>query len=183
VLPALYFYAPDRQPSGFHARRDVVLPDVPGGPLGGRSAREIGADGEAQLSPVTDTGGRRGYGANGVLAPAIPSLLVDSVFSFIEVDSAVVRVEGSAAPEYPPELLQQGVEGEVETEFVVDTTGHVDTTSVRVIWSSHRDFTESVERALGGMLFRPAMRGFHRVRQLVQQKFRFRVASPAQGAS
>ena len=183
VFPPLYFYAPDRQPAGLHTR-DEVLPNFRGGPLGGRSSRRIGADGDAQLSPATDTGVRRGYGANGLLAPSIPSLLLDSVYSVVEVDSAVARVDGSVAPEYPPDLLQQGVEGEVETEFVVDTTGRVDSASVKVIWSSHRDFTESVEHALGEMLFRPAMRGRHRVRQLVQQRFRFKVAAPvAAGAT
>ena len=38
-----------------------------------------------------------------------------------------MRAEGSAAPVYPPELIQQGMKGSVLTSFVIDTTGRADT--------------------------------------------------------
>ena len=58
----------------------------------------------------------------------MPEVALDSVFSILDVDSQVVRYASSAAPDYPPSLLKAGIEGAVESEFVVDTTGIVDLT-------------------------------------------------------
>jgi protein TonB len=66
----------------------------------------------------------------------------------------------------------------VEAQFVVDTTGRVDLGTVKILRSSHPAFRTSVEVALAGMLFRPAWRGFRRVRQLVEQRFAFRLIHP-----
>ena len=63
----------------------------------------------------------------------------------------------------------------VQTTYVVDTTGMVDTTTVKVVLSDDPRFTESVITALGQMRFRPAIRAGKTVRQLVEQKFRFRI--------
>jgi hypothetical protein len=51
----------------------------------------------------------------------------------------------------------------------------VDTTTVRVMYSDDPRFTESVRTALGQMRFRPAKRAGKTVRQLVEQKFRFKI--------
>jgi TonB family protein len=110
------------------------------------------------------------------LAPA------DTIFSVLEVDSTVERFDWSAAPAYPPNLLALGTEGIVYAQFVVDTTGAVDTTSIRVLSSAHPEFEQSVRTALRDMRFRPAKRGSHRVRQLVEQHFRFTITSTAQVA-
>ena len=87
----------------------------------------------------------------------------------------VERYEGSAAPVYPPEMIAAGVEGLVRATYVVDTTGRVDTTTIQVTQSDDSAFTESVRTALGGMRFRPAKRAGKTVRQLVEQRFRFRI--------
>lgn len=87
-------------------------------------------------------------------------------------------MDGSAAPAYPNSLLSAGVEGYVEAEFVVDTTGWVDLSSVHILNSSHQEFTSSVRLALMGMQFRPAWRGARKVRQLVSQRFTFRMEHP-----
>jgi protein TonB len=117
-------------------------------------------------------------GARGELpiGPGLPP--VDTVFSVVEVDSVVQRFETSAAPVYPPELLAQGAEGVVYAQFVVDTTGRVDTTTIRLLTSPHHRFSESVRLALTDMHFRAAVRGRHKVRQLVEQHFRFTVTPP-----
>lgn len=117
-------------------------------------------------------------GARGRL-PAGPEVAVaDTVFSVLQVDSVVQRYEDSAAPVYPPELLAQGIEGVVYAQFVVDTTGRVDTTAVRILTSADPGFTASVREALAQMRFRPAQRGGHKVRQLVEQRFRFTITRP-----
>jgi len=103
----------------------------------------------------------------------------DSVFTVLEVERMVERYESSAAPIYPPRLSALGKEGSVQATFVVDTTGGVDMTSVQVLASDDPEFSESVRTALGGMRFHPATRGGRAVRQLVEQRFNFRIAPAA----
>jgi len=107
-----------------------------------------------------------------------PAFLSDSVFSILEVDEMVERFEGTAAPIYPEDLAARGTEGRVQTTYVVDATGRVDTTTIQVLQSDNPRFTESVRTALGAMRFRPAKKGGKTVRQLVQQRFNFRIAPP-----
>lgn len=110
------------------------------------------------------------------------SLVPDTVFSVLEVDETVERFDGSAAPVYPRELLALGMEGLVQAEYVVDSTGRVDSATIEVLYSDDPRFTESVRTALGLMRFRPARRGGKAVRQSVAQKFRFRIQPPSQSA-
>jgi TonB family protein len=119
-------------------------------------------------------------GARGQLPVGVQDAQPDTVFSVIEVDSTVERYPWSAAPAYPPKLLASGTEGTVYAQFVVDTNGAVDTTSIRVLTSPHPEFEASVRTALAHMRFRPAKRGAYHVRQLVEQHFRFTIAPPAQ---
>ena len=104
-----------------------------------------------------------------------PQFVPDTVFSVLEVDKMVERYENSAAPVYPPELIALGMQGMVQATYVVDTTGMVDTTTVKVGFSDDPRFTQSVRDALGQMRFRPAIRQGKTVRQLVEQKFRFKI--------
>ena len=122
-------------------------------------------------------------GARGELPFGPPPMFVpDTVFSVLEVDQMVERYENSAAPIYPPELIALGMQGLVQTTYVVDTTGMVDTTTVKVIISDDPRFTQSVRDALGQMRFRPAIRQGKTVRQLVEQKFRFKIQPAEQVA-
>ena len=114
-------------------------------------------------------------GARGQL-PFGPAVFIpDTAFSVLEVDETVERYEGSAAPVYPRDLLAMGAEGLVRAIYVVDTTGRVDTATVQVVSSDDSRFTSSVLTALGQMRFRPAKRAGKSVRQLVEQKFRFKI--------
>jgi TonB family protein len=133
----------------------------------------------ADLFPGGSGSGRRGIGGDsGMLIPGIRGARVDSVFSIMSVDSAVRRYPESAAPVYPQELIDRAVEGEVFAEFVVDTTGSVDTTSIRIKTSTHPEFAASVLEALPRMQFYPAIRNLRRVRQRVEQHFRFKIQPP-----
>ena len=126
-------------------------------------------------------GGRTG--AKGQLPFGLPTQFVpDTAFSVLEVDKMVERYESSAAPIYPRELIALGMEGMVQTTYVVDTTGMVDTSTVKVVLSNDPRFTESVRTALGQMRFRPAIKAGKTVRQLVEQKFRFRIEPAPQVA-
>jgi TonB family protein len=110
----------------------------------------------------------------------MPPFIPDTAFSVLDVDEMVERYEGSAAPIYPRDLLAVGAEGLVRATYVVDVTGMVDTMTIQVVHSDDPRFTESVRTALGRMRFRPARRGGKTVRQLVEQKFSFRIAPASQ---
>ena len=128
-------------------------------------------------------GDRYRSGARGELPfGPVPAFTPDTAFSVLEVDKVVERYESSAAPVYPPDLLAIGTEGTVQATYVVDTIGMVDTASIRVTFSDDPRFTASVQAALGRMRFRPASLGGRKVRQLVEQQFRFRIVPPSQMA-
>lgn len=170
ILPALYLYARDRIPS---EQRESRLP-IPAPPGNG----EVISHAPAAQHIDNQAGMPRPRQVRGLLPPGLASTRFDSIFTVLGVDSEVVRMDGSAAPAYPKSLLDAGVEGDVKAEFVVDTTGWVDLGSVRILSSSHQEFASSVRLALMGMQFRPAWRGAHKVRQLVSQRFTFRLEHP-----
>jgi hypothetical protein len=125
-------------------------------------------------------GNRNRSGARGQLPAGPPSPYIpDTAFSVLEVDE-MVRYESSAAPIYPPDLMAIGTQGLVQATYVVDTVGAVDTTTFQVMYSDDPRFTESVRLALGQMRFRPAKRAGKAVRQLVEQKFRFKIVSASE---
>jgi protein TonB len=69
------------------------------------------------------------------------------------------------------------------TQYVVDTSGFADTTSLKVLRSTHADFTAAVRAALPFMRFYPAKVGAKKVRQLVEQEFTFKIEQPATEAT
>jgi TonB family protein len=86
-----------------------------------------------------------------------PIALGDSIMTELQVDSAVVRYEDGAAPSYPESMLRRRIEGSVIVQYVVDTLGHADTTTFRVISATHVDFARAVKSTLPRMRFRPAI--------------------------
>jgi Gram-negative bacterial TonB protein C-terminal len=173
ILPALYLYAPDRRPS---LPREIRIPTVmpPGNPRGF-------ADGAPQVELAGTSSKFHDGPVKGLPLPGPNAVNFDSVFSAIAVDSEVTRYDWSIAPVYPDSLFRAGAEGLVEAEFVVDTTGRVDLGTIRILKSTHLQFRESVEADLAGMQFRPAWRGLMKVRQLVAQRFAFRLIRPLPG--
>jgi len=82
-----------------------------------------------------------------------------------------------------PKLLELKIEGGAYVQFVVDTLGMVDTTSFRVISTTHEEFAQSVRDALPGMRFHPAILRSKKVAQLVEQPFMFKIVMPAPGTT
>ena len=117
--------------------------------------------------------GRKGDALPNVDFPDVDALPSGKVYVDAEVDREVQRDPTSAAPEYPPYLMENRIEGSLTVEFVVDTTGGADSTSLRVIHSSHPAFEQSLRAALPHMRFVPAELAGRLVRQWVRQEFRF----------
>jgi TonB family protein len=175
----MFLLPPDAAGAG-ERQAEVFLPGRPGSGLDETSplpADEQGLRlaGNARQSPRQ--GERSGALSDEPFGPA--PFLPEKVYSALQVDQMVERYESSAAPVYPPELSAHGTEGLVEAAYVVNATGRVDTTSIRVMQSDHPRFTESVRTALGEARFRPAKRVGNAVSQLVQQRFRFKLAQPS----
>jgi protein TonB len=173
-----YLPPPDRVPASAALVERIQYVDV------GNGARITGVEspkGTAAGTPkeLEQQGGRGAVGVDQVDQAsqlAVPS--DDSVYSILNVEETAVRAEGSAAPIYPLELIEKGVEGAVLTNFVIDTTGRADTTSIVILQSTHPLFVQSVRTAIPGMRFSPAMVQGHKVRQVVEQRFQFRITPP-----
>jgi protein TonB len=78
-------------------------------------------------------------------------------------------------PHYPEVLRRTGVSGEVLLEYVVGSTGRVDSSSVRIVRSSHPGFSSAALQALAGARFRPALRSGRPAAVRVQQTIRFEI--------
>src|SRR5581483_5824005 len=141
-----YIPPPDRVPSQGGSRETVhYITLAKEGPGTGEGPRMMG---EAR-PPITADTVVGDQARDTVTAPQVePTPGNDSVYSVLEVDSAVVRSASSAAPAYPIKLLESHTMGYVQAQYVVDTTGFADTTSFRVIKATHPDFITAVKEAL-----------------------------------
>lgn len=165
----------------------LVPPDRPGGPGGsGPPAKWTDPAGTSGITetppppPPPDASDAIDLGRPGDPAPEDTAFVgrmvaTESALSEVEVDSVVERDPTSAAPVYPEALLLKQIEGTTRVHYVVDTTGRVDSTTIRVIRTTAPEFAASVRAALVVMKFRPAMQSSHRVRQWVEQSFSFRI--------
>lgn len=90
-----------------------------------------------------------------------------------QVDKPVLQRPGNPHAQFPDEMRSRGRGGDVTVQYVVDTTGHVDMNSIEIIKSSDNAFSNAVKSVLPEMRFYPAETAGHRVRQMVQQQFRF----------
>ena len=102
----------------------------------------------------------------------------DRVYFASQVGKTVMQAPGSPAPKYPQALRDAHVQGEVLAQFVVDTRGRVEPSSIEILRSPHAGLTESVLDVLPKMKFVPAQLGRRRVRQLVVQPFQFHLFCP-----
>lgn len=174
-----YLPPPDRVPASEALSERIQYVDV------GNGARIKGLESPTGTpagtpKPLEPEGGRGAPGVDPidqVSQLAMPS--DDSVYSILNVEESAVRAEGSAAPIYPPELIEKGIEGLVLTNFVIDTTGRADSSTIVILQSTHPLFVAAVRTAIPGMRFSPAMVQGRRVRQAVEQRFQFRITPPA----
>jgi len=90
-----------------------------------------------------------------------------------QVEKPVRSLPGQAGPHYPEGLRNAGVEGEVLAQFVVDTLGHADMSTFKVLKSTHPDFSYAVRIAVPRIKFAPAELAHRKVRQVVQMPFVF----------
>ena len=167
-----YLPPPDRAPAPAAQQGAVhyIALATPGPGLG-EGARMMG-DARPAIVPEQSLGG---IAKDTTSPPTAPTPSHDSVYSILEVDTAVARMANSAAPAYPLDLLQAHITGFVQARYTVDTTGFADTTSFTVLKATNPEFISAVRDALPYMRFMPAKIGSTKVRQLVEQQFTFRI--------
>ncbi len=113
--------------------------------------------------------------AAGVIGGTGP-VLQEETYLQEQVDDPV-RPISQPTPRYPPVLQQAGITGRVEMQFVVDTTGHAEPRSFKVLRSSNKAFEEPAREAIMKSVFRPARIRGQAVRQLVQQAMAFSITN------
>jgi protein TonB len=86
-----------------------------------------------------------------------------------------VQVISNVQPRYPPVLQQAGVSGFVEATWVVDTLGHAETSSWKVLKSTNIQFEAPAREASMKSLYKPARIRGAAVRQLVQRRISFNI--------
>jgi TonB family protein len=74
---------------------------------------------------------------------------------------------------YPPDLKAKRISGSVVLRFIVDSSGHVERGSERVLRTSHPAFTAAAMSTLSTARLTPALRKDKHVRQVVEQAFVF----------
>ena len=175
---AYYLPPPNRMPSQQASGETIKYVELsPEGVGAGFGVGELGSD-RPIIHELSENPGD--LGRDTTSSEKAPQLAgADSVFTQLEVDSTVTRYPGSAAPAYPVEMLKQGVQGSVVTQYVVDTSGFADTTSLKIMSTTHEQFAAAVRAALPYMRFSPAKVGSKKVRQLVEQEFSFKIEQAA----
>jgi protein TonB len=96
----------------------------------------------------------------------------EQTFFDFQVEQAV-RVKSARTPVYPDRLRSNGVEGQVLVQFVVDERGLAQMSTFKVLKSTDNELTQSVMRAVSASSFYPAEIQGKKVKQLVQQPYKF----------
>lgn len=94
-----------------------------------------------------------------------------------DVDKVVRPFDNNPKPVYPWRLQRQGVQGSFVAQFVVDSTGRVDESSMLFPPNAHSAFVDAVRQALRKSRYYPAEFGGRKVMQLVEQRFTFILVS------
>ncbi len=98
--------------------------------------------------------------------------VLGQVFLTSQLDDPAQRISGPP-PRYPPVMASAGIAGSVDLQFIIDTTGHVEPGSLKVIAKTHDAFVEPAKEAIQKSIFKPARYKGEPVRQQVQQRVSF----------
>ncbi len=98
---------------------------------------------------------------------------MNEVFDTSRLDQQPVP-RSQASPQYPFEMRNQGVTGEVIVDFIVDTAGNV--RNARAIRGTNPDFEAAAVSAVGKWKFRPGRKANHAVFTHMQVPIEFTLA-------
>ena len=109
------------------------------------------------------------------LATTGPAVRTDQPYLESVVEERPERVSGPL-PKYPEILKQAGIEGRVVVEAIIDTTGHAERGSIKVLSSTNQLFEQPARECIAATVFRPGKIAGRSVRVRIQQPFNFAVA-------
>lgn len=115
-----------------------------------------------------------GFGAS-LLTPAATS---PDPIDKSAADEPPYLLPGQMGPAYPDRLRDDRPDGLVVVRFVIDTLGHVEAPSLKVLQASHPLFLDAVRLSLDRLRFLPGRYSGQRVRVRMEQRFEFHLASP-----
>ncbi len=112
----------------------------------------------------------------GISALSATDVKIDPGQAFIEavVDEKPERIT-TLTPDYPDLLRQAGIEGTVVVEVIIDTTGHAEPSSLRIVQSTNKAFELSARDAVLKSMYRPGRVRGQAVRVLVQVPISFSI--------
>jgi TonB family protein len=93
------------------------------------------------------------------------------------VDRPATAIPGQPQPVYPNALRSVRMQGTVEIQVVIDTTGRADMSTFKVLSSPHDLFSNSVQTALRTYRYLPATVNGRKVKVWLQQAFSFKIGS------
>jgi protein TonB len=126
---------------------------------------------------VTNESDFSGKGVKGGTGTGVVGGIANTNQTYFEfqVEKPAEMLSDSPKPRYPSVLESSGIAGEVQAQFVVNSSGKADMDQFKVLKSTNELFTQAVKSVLPRMRFSPAMIGGKPVNQLVQQSFQFAV--------
>lgn len=102
-----------------------------------------------------------------VLALAVQA--PDTLIPSDSLDAPPQMVGAKRPPLYPIDLLRNGRQGRVLVEFVLDTMGHAEKGTIRVVATPDRGFNLSAKAFIRDATFTPALFHGRKVRTRVRQ--------------
>lgn len=118
-----------------------------------------------------------GKGVEGGIAAGIEGgtgpVELGQVFQSSQLDDPAQRISGPD-PRFPPVMASAGISGSVDLEYIVDTTGHAEPNSIKVIAKTHEAFVEPAKETILKSVYRPARYKGEPVRQQVRQRISFK---------
>jgi hypothetical protein len=96
----------------------------------------------------------------------------NTYFEF-QVEKPVVPLDTSTTLAYPASLKGSDIGGQVSLQFIVDTTGAIETGTTKVLRATYDFMVPIARRHLAALRFSPAEKNGQKVKQLVQMTFRF----------
>ena len=152
-------------PKGFQVLRaplriDIKIPEI---------------DLSKAITNESDFSGKGVKGGTGTGVVGGTGAVTNQTYFEFQVEKPAEMLQDSPKPKYPSVLESSGIAGEVQAQFVVNSSGKADMDSFKVLKSTNELFTQAVKSVLPRMRFSPAQIGGKPVNQLVQQSFQFAV--------
>jgi hypothetical protein len=166
-----YLFPPDHTPKPEQQSIRFIARGEGEAPLGG-DAGSLKYRVNANSGLVRRAGEARAREIENSIASTVEEL-PENTYSVLDVDTAVFRYEDSAAPDYPATMVSRNISGFAKMQFIVDSTGVIDMSSVKTLVATHQEFVAAVRLAMPRMRFHPAKIGPRAVGQLAEQQFVF----------